>query len=207
MPALARSACTVGQCWLYMCMPYCRRTACSVNRCDPAAVLGPAANAAAANWKLLGGGAKGGANREDLARTGGFVRGERVAAGALNTNCRFSSLTSIVLPPLSSIWYRPRLASNDLTAASCPFKAGSFCMPLMIARRPTRYPGLWNIARERAAAFVRVASPNLWGENGTRAVRFSFHLIKWTLDTANSPRHYSQACPTCTHLRPTTHNH
>ena len=153
MPALAKSACTVGQCWLYMFMPYCRRTACSVNRCDPAAVLGPAANAAAANWKLLGGGAKGGANREDLARTGGFVRGERVAAGALNTNCRFSSLTSIVLPPLSSIWYRQRLASNDLTAASCPFKAGSFCIPLMIARRPTRYPGLWNIARERAAAF------------------------------------------------------
>ena len=193
-----------------MCIPYCRRTACSVNRCDPAAVLGPAADAAAANWKLLGGGAKGGANREDLARTGGFVRGERVAAGALNTNCRFSSLTSIVLPPLSSIWYQPRLASNDLTAASCPFKAGSFCMPLMIARRPTRYPGLWNIARERAAAFVRVRSgrAELVGKKRDACRRrFSFHLIKRPLGPANSPRHYSQACPTCTHLRPTTHNH
>ena len=193
-----------------MCIPYCRRTACSVNRCDPAAVLGPAADAAAANWKLLGGGAKGGANREDLARTGGFVRGERVAAGALNTNCRFSSLTSIVLPPLSSIWYQPRLASNDLTAASCPFKAGSFCMPLMIARRPTRYPGLWNIARERAAAFVRVRSgrAELVGKKRDACRRrFSFHLIKRPLGPANSPRHYSQACPTRTHLRPTTHNH
>eukprot|EP00964_Phaeocystis_antarctica_P110690 scaffold75047_cov66-Phaeocystis_antarctica.AAC.1 len=130
MPTLPRSACTVGQRWLYMCIPYCRRTACSVNGSDPAAVLGPlAADAAAANWKLLGGGAKGGANRENLAWTGGFVRGERVAAGALNAN-----------------------------SASCPFKAGSFCMPLMIARQPTRYPGLWNIAREHAAAFVRVRS-------------------------------------------------